>query len=195
MTAKVTLETMMIRKIASSFLVAAAAALLAGSPAQAQAQDPKLLGEFQDWAAYTYESDSGPVCYIVSQPTDWEPKNVNRGPIFFLITHRPSERVRNEVNTIIGYPFREGSSATVTVGDSELRAVHQRRWRLGRHGRPGPPDRRGDEGRLDHAPRRRVVARYGDEGPLFAQRRHQCHEQDRRGVRVGRGVPARPALA
>jgi invasion protein IalB len=117
MTAKVTLETMMIRKIASSFLVAAAAALLAGSPAQAQAQDPKLLGEFQDWAAYTYESDSGPVCYIVSQPTDWEPKNVNRGPIFFLITHRPSERVRNEVNTIIGYPFREGSSATVTVGD------------------------------------------------------------------------------
>ena len=117
MTAKVTFETMMIRKIASSFLMAAAAALLAGSPAHAQAQDPKPLGEFQDWAAYTYESDSGPVCYIVSQPTDWEPKNVNRGPIFFLITHRPSDRVRNEVNTIIGYPFKEGSNATVTVGD------------------------------------------------------------------------------
>jgi hypothetical protein len=115
MTAKVTFETMMIRKIALSFLMAAGAALLAGSPAQAQ--DPKPLGEFQDWAAYTYESDSGPVCYIVSQPTDWEPKNVNRGPIFFLITHRPSERVRNEVNTIIGYPFKEGSNATVTVGD------------------------------------------------------------------------------
>jgi invasion protein IalB len=120
MTAKVTFETMMIRKIASSFLAAAAVALLAGSPAHAQAQDPKLLGEFQDWAAYTYESDSGPVCYIVSQPTDWEPKNVNRGPIFFLITHRPSERVRNEVNTIIGYPFREGSNATVTVGDASF---------------------------------------------------------------------------
>ena len=117
MTAKVTFETMMIRKIASSVFMAAAAALLAGSPALAQAQDPKLLGEFQDWAAYTYQSDSGPVCYVVSQPTDWEPKNVNRGPIFFLITHRPSERVRNEVNTIIGYPFKEGSNATVTVGD------------------------------------------------------------------------------
>ena len=115
MTAKVTFDTMMIRKIALSFLMAAGAALLAGSPAQGQ--DPKPLGEFRDWAAYTYESDSGPVCYIVSQPTDWEPKNVNRGPIFFLITHRPSERVRNEVNTIIGYPFREDSTATVTVGD------------------------------------------------------------------------------
>ncbi|HUE45852.1 MAG TPA: invasion associated locus B family protein [Aestuariivirgaceae bacterium] len=122
MTAKVTFDTMMIRKIALSFLMAAAAALLAGAPApaQAQAQDPKLLGEFQDWAAYTYQSDSGPVCYIVSQPTDWEPKNVNRGPIFFLITHRPSERVRNEVNTIIGYPFKEDSTATVTVGDKNF---------------------------------------------------------------------------
>jgi invasion protein IalB len=120
MTAKVTFETMMIRKMASGFLMAAAAALLAGSPAMAQAQDPKLLGEFQDWAAYTYQSDSGPVCYIVSQPTDWEPKNVNRGPIFFLITHRPSERVRNEVNTIIGYPFKEDSTATVTVGDADF---------------------------------------------------------------------------
>ena len=118
MTAKVTFETMMIRKIALSFLLAAGAALLAGSPAQAQ--EPKPLGEFQDWAAYTYESDSGPVCYVVSQPTDWEPKNVNRGPIFFLITHRPSERVRNEVNTIIGYPFKEDSTATVTVGDDSF---------------------------------------------------------------------------
>jgi hypothetical protein len=118
MTAKVTFETMMIRKIALSFLVAAGAALLVASPAQAQ--EPKPLGEFQDWAAYTYESDSGPVCYIVSQPTDWEPKNVNRGPIFFLITHRPSERVRNEVNTIIGYPFKEDSTATVTVGDKSF---------------------------------------------------------------------------
>lgn len=118
MTAKVTFETMMIRKIALSFLVAAGAALLVASPAQAQ--EPKPLGEFQDWAAYTYESDSGPVCYIVSQPTDWEPKNVNRGPIFFLITHRPSERVRNEVNTIIGYPFKEDSTATVTIGDDSF---------------------------------------------------------------------------
>jgi hypothetical protein len=118
MTPKVTLATMMIRAIALSSLMAAGAALLAVSPALAQ--EPKLLGEFDDWAAYTYKSDDGPVCYIVSQPTDWEPKNVNRGPIFFLITHRPSERVRNEVNTIIGYPFKEDSTATVTVGDAKF---------------------------------------------------------------------------
>jgi hypothetical protein len=118
MTIKATFATMMIRAIGLSCFVAAGATLLAGPPALAQ--EPRPLGEFQDWAAYTYESDSGAVCYIVSQPTDWEPKNVNRGPIFFLVTHRPSERVRNEVNTIIGYPFREDSTATVTIGDAKF---------------------------------------------------------------------------
>jgi len=116
MTPKVTFATMMIRAMMSSCLMAGGAALLAVSPVLAQ--EPEPLGEFNDWAAYTYKSESGPVCYIVSLPVDSEPKNVNRGPIFFLVTHRPSERVRNEVNTIIGYPFKENSTATVTIGDS-----------------------------------------------------------------------------
>ena len=118
MTLKVTFATMMIRAIASTWLLAAGVALLAGP--EAAAQEPTSLGEFNDWAAYSYKSESGAVCYIVSQPTDWEPKNVNRGPIFFLVTHRPAERVRNEVNTIIGYPFKENSTATVSVGDANF---------------------------------------------------------------------------
>jgi len=118
MAPKVTFATMMIRVIGLNCLIAGGAALLAVS--QAAAQEPTLLGEFDSWAAYSYESDSGTVCYIVSKPTDWEPKNVNRDPIFFLITHRPSDRVRNEVNTIIGYPFKENSTATISVGDTNF---------------------------------------------------------------------------
>ena len=119
MTPKVTFAAMTIRAIGLSCLMAAGLALLQGSPAVAQ--EPKLLGEFDAWAAYTYQSDAGAaVCYIVSQPTDSEPKNVKRDAIFFLVTHRPSERVRNEVNTIIGYPFKENSTATVTVGDADF---------------------------------------------------------------------------
>ena len=118
MTPKATFASMMIRLFGLICLLAWGAAL-AAAPA-ALAQEPKPLGEFNDWAAYSYSTDSGSVCYIVSQPTDSEPKNVNRGPIFFLVTHRPAERVRNEVNTIIGYPFRENSTATVTVGDADF---------------------------------------------------------------------------
>lgn len=86
----------------------------------ANAQEPQRIGEFNDWAAYSYKADAGQVCYIVSQPNESDPKNVNRDPIFFLVTHRPGDKVRNEVNTIIGYPFKEGSTATVTIGSDKF---------------------------------------------------------------------------
>lgn len=87
---------------------------LAGTAA-AQNQDPKLLGEFKDWAAYTYKTSGGAVCYVVSQPKASEPKNAKRDPIFFLVTHRPGQGVRNEVSTIIGYPFKKEAIVKVTV--------------------------------------------------------------------------------
>lgn len=83
----------------------------------ASAQEPTLLGEFGDWAAYTYTSGQGKVCYAVSVPKSSEPTGVNRDPVFFLISHFPKQGVRNEVSTIIGYPFRKESVAKLTVED------------------------------------------------------------------------------
>jgi Invasion associated locus B (IalB) protein len=90
------------------------------SIAPARAQEPTLLGEFGDWAAYTYTSPQGKVCYAVSIPKSSEPEGVNRDPVFFLITHFPQQGVRNEVSTIIGYPFRKESSAELTIGDTSF---------------------------------------------------------------------------
>lgn len=87
---------------------------LAGN-AFAQSQDPTPLGEFKDWAAYSYKTSGGQVCYVVSQPKASEPKNAKRDPIFFLVTHRPGQGVRNEVSTIIGYPFKKEAIVKVTV--------------------------------------------------------------------------------
>ena len=84
----------------------------------ALAQEPKLIGEFNDWAAYTFNGKKGAVCYIVSQPTDSSPKNVNRDPVHFLVTNRPAEKVNGEVNTIIGYPVKKGSTAKLTIDGS-----------------------------------------------------------------------------
>ena len=94
-------------------MVSAAFAALTATPGFAQ--EPKLIGEFKDWAAYTYKGKKGVVCYIVSQPKDSTPKNVNRDPIHFLVTHRPAENVSGEVNTIIGYPFKKDSTAKVLI--------------------------------------------------------------------------------
>ena len=87
------------------------------SAAPAKAQEPTLLGEFSDWAAYTYTSQQGKVCYAVSIPKSSDPEGINRDPVFFLITHFPQQGVRNEVSTIIGYPFRKESLAELTIGE------------------------------------------------------------------------------
>jgi hypothetical protein len=81
------------------------------------AQEPTLLGEFGDWAAYTYTSGQGKVCYAVSIPKTSEPTGLNRDPVFFLISHFPKQGVKNEISTIIGYPFRKESTAELTIGD------------------------------------------------------------------------------
>jgi hypothetical protein len=86
----------------------------------AAAQEPTLLGEFGDWAAYTYTSGQGKVCYAVSIPKMSEPSGLNRDPVFFLISHFPKQGVRNEVSTIIGYPFRKESMAQLTVGETKF---------------------------------------------------------------------------
>lgn len=88
------------------------------SAAPAKAQEPTLLGEFSDWAAYTYTSQQGKVCYAVSIPKSSDPEGINRDPVFFLITHFPQQGVRNEVSTIIGYPFRKESLAELTIGET-----------------------------------------------------------------------------
>lgn len=92
----------------------------AGLVVSGWAQEPSSIGEFSDWVAYTYKSKNGPVCYIVSQPKKSAPNGVSRDPIFFLVTHRPGEKVKNEVNTIIGYPFKKDSTATVQIGSESF---------------------------------------------------------------------------
>ena len=84
----------------------------------AAAQEPTPLGEFNDWAAYAYKHNGGDVCYIVSQPKKSEPQGVKRSAVFFLVTDRTADKVRNEVNTIIGYTFKKDSSATVNIDGS-----------------------------------------------------------------------------
>lgn len=73
--------------------------------------------QFKDWGTYVYnDGQRGKMCFAVSQPKDMEPKNVNRDPVYFFVTTRPREGVREEVNVITGYPYKEGSKTTIQIG-------------------------------------------------------------------------------
>ena len=89
--------------------------LMVASATQALAEDPELLGQFDDWAAYTYKAPDTRVCYVSSRPKSSEPKNIKRDPAFFLVSHMPGRKVRGEVSTIIGYPFKKESSAELAI--------------------------------------------------------------------------------
>lgn len=97
------------------FLVCAAAV-----PAAAQGQpQSKAVAQFGDWSVYV-STASPKVCYAISQPKTRAPEGLKRDPAYFFISTRPGENVKNEVTVTVGFPLKEGSDATLTVGNATL---------------------------------------------------------------------------
>lgn len=87
----------------------------------ALAEDPVSMGTFDDWESFTYQDQGRPVCYVYSTPKKIESaKKVKRDPVYFLVTHYPGRKVKGQVSTIIGYPFKESSTVTVKVDDASF---------------------------------------------------------------------------
>lgn len=84
--------------------------LVAALAVPATAQEIKQLGTFKAWTAWTGNDANGLMCYISAQPDDWAPKEikgapVKRSPIHFLVINRKGLGTKNEVQTLVGYPF------------------------------------------------------------------------------------------
>ncbi len=93
---------------------------LGAGQAMAEGTDPELLGEFGDWAAYTYKASDTKVCYISSRPKASDPASAKRDPTFFLVTHMPGRKVKGEISTIIGYPFKKDSTAQLAIDQTSF---------------------------------------------------------------------------
>ena len=94
------------RLIAAAFFVASAA----------QAQTPKpLLTEPGVWGAFEMEENGAKTCYMAAQPGKMAPKNVKRGEVWLLITHRPAKKVRDEISVYTGYPYKKDSKVAVAI--------------------------------------------------------------------------------
>jgi len=93
---------------------------IAGSMAlagAARAEDPVSLGQFDDWEAFTYRAEGAPVCYVFSAPKKIESdkKIAKRDEVYFMVTHVPGRKVKGQISTIIGYPFKEASIVVLKV--------------------------------------------------------------------------------
>jgi hypothetical protein len=124
----------------------ATAFLLLAAPALAQAA-PTNLGSFKTWTAWQGSDDYGKICFISAAPDSSEPTQVNgkpivRDPVHFLVIHRDKapavnadgtaakdkngkpvfRKVRNEVQTLVGYPMKPTSDSFTHSADIDGKA-------------------------------------------------------------------------
>lgn len=91
--------------------------ILVASAMPALAQSATKIGQHSAWGTYSYQADSGKVCYVLTVPTDKQPANLDHGDIFFFVSQRPGQDVTFEPQFIASYDFQENSKVSVTVGD------------------------------------------------------------------------------
>jgi invasion protein IalB len=83
--------------------------------AKPQSTEPKLLGTFGDWSAYSFIENGKNVCYILSSPKKAVGNYKKRGEIFALVTNRPAEKSFDVFSVISGYEYKDDSTVTITI--------------------------------------------------------------------------------
>lgn len=107
-------------------------------PGTGAAQQVDTLGRSQDWTAYTMTENGQKVCYVASQPKKDEGNYDQRGEIYTLITHRPQNNEFYVVTVYAGYPYKEGSSVSLSVDNKKtfpLFTHGESAWALDEHDR------------------------------------------------------------
>ncbi len=106
------------RRIVAGMLAIALCA--SAGTALAQSAPATQLTTVKDWTAWKGTDATGPFCYISSVPTKSEPTTVDgvaikRGQPSFLILHRTALKIRNEAQSLVGYPLDMNKPITATI--------------------------------------------------------------------------------
>ena len=110
------------RKVALAVLLAVAGA----APAAAQESENRV-STLTDWSVFV--EDDPQQCWIVSAPKsirntrDGREVQARRGDIRLFVSFFPGQDRLGEVSVTGGYPYREGSTVTMTVGTDSFEFV------------------------------------------------------------------------
>ena len=141
----------MTRRIAA--IIAVASALAAG-PVAAQDESTNRVAAQTDWSVFV-ENDPKE-CWGVSAPKETvntregRVVSVRRGDILLFVSYRPGESVEGEVSFTGGYPFADGSTVTLEIGDASFELFTDDEWAW--------PATAGDDQRIMTAMKRGVNA-------------------------------------
>jgi hypothetical protein len=93
-------------------ITSAAGGLAASAALAVQPQRVAVSGH---WSVFRVGSGASSECFAYSVPTKSEGKYTTRGEVMVQVTHRPKQRVRDEISFTAGYTFKSGSALAVEV--------------------------------------------------------------------------------
>lgn len=132
---------------------AVAICALVAPAAQAQESSNRVAAK-TDWSVFV--EDDPKECWSVSAPKetvntrDGRVVAVRRGDILLFVTHRPGAEVSGEVAFTGGYPFAEGSTVSLEIGDSRFELFTEGEWAW--------PASEGDDAKITTAMKRGSLA-------------------------------------
>lgn len=100
-----------------------AVAVLGATGAMAQESTNRVAAQ-TDWSVFT--ADNPKECWAVSAPKetvntrDGRTVSVRRGDILLFVFYRPQENITGQISFTGGYPFAEGSTVTLEVGENSF---------------------------------------------------------------------------
>ncbi|MEM9342387.1 MAG: hypothetical protein AAGA87_05035 [Pseudomonadota bacterium] len=112
-----------------------AATLIAGAQiavAQEQEESSNRVAAKTDWSVFV--EDDPKECWGVSAPKetvntkDGRVVAVRRGDILLFVTFRPGDSVAGEVSFTGGYPFADGSTVSLQIGDASYELFTEGEW-------------------------------------------------------------------
>ena len=82
-------------------------------------EQPKSVGKYKNWEAFTYTDSKGKICFAQTKPLERLPKNFKRDASRLFVTFRKSEKIKNEISVTSGHPYKQ-SSVIARSGKNEF---------------------------------------------------------------------------
>ena len=76
---------------------------------------PKTLHKGENWISSVLQTKKGKICFVHGEPRKSSGKYKRRGRTYLQVTHRPKEKIFDELSITAGYPYRKESEVTAEI--------------------------------------------------------------------------------
>ena len=70
------------------------------------ANEPKSLGKYKNWEAFSFNSEKGKVCFAQTIPTERSPKKFGVASARLFVSFRKQENIKDEISVTGGFNYK-----------------------------------------------------------------------------------------